>query len=577
MLLFELVSILLTWVVAAILLAGVGSLVLDLIGGEWTAGEAFWVGFAASLGFLEAWHLALPVNFWPSIILAVGGIAGLAVNRRRVRNWIADIAGQGKLVSTVFCLFALYAAWRAAGRCEHFDTALYGAATVAWDRAYAVVPGLANLHGRFGFNSASHLFLAMLEHGYWAGETQHLYDSGMSVALMAWALPAGVRIVRDGGGPVVDWFVAVFALPAAVWAIYFYTAVGMDTDVPAQAACMAGMILLYRRLTGNAGTTQTAAAAMVLTGAVLLKLATAAFAGPAWLIAAWLLWTGGGRRALGAVTVLSAVMVALWMTHGIILSGYPLYPSTAFGFPVDWLARRSALFDAAGVTTWARGTDLNNTHGMGWLVPWIKGFVHSRVYFFLPGVVIAGAVAGLVLNLLRHWKAPAGIRRGWIVLVASAASLAVCMVKAPDPRFFAAAMWSIPAIVAATVMGGRRGLPPWGVRAYVAAALLVAFWVVEPKRLYRDLRDRHPSLDWALPTPPIAERSTTSGLTVFVPIEKDVMWRNSTWNTPLVTTPYFDPGLKERVPGDPRHGFLTTTPPVGETGFRVDEEGHLIQ
>jgi hypothetical protein len=573
----ELLSILLTWAVAGILLAGLGSLVLDLIGGEWTAGEAFWTGFAASLGFLEAWHLLLPVNFWPSVILTGGGFAGLAVNRRRVRNWITDIAGQGKSVLIVFGLFALYAAWRATARCEHFDTALYGAATVAWDRAYAVVPGLANLHGRFGFNSASHLFLAMLEHGYWAGETQHLYDSGIAVALMAWALPAGVRIVRDGGGSAVDWFLAVLALPAGVWAINYMTSVGMDTDVPAQAACMAGMILIYRRLTGNAGTTQVAAAAVILTGAVLLKLATAAFAGPAWLIAAWLLWTCGARRALGVVTVLSTVMVALWITHGVILSGYPLYPSTAFGFPVDWLARRSALFDAAGVTTFARGTTFDTMHGMGWVVPWIKGFVHSRGYFFLPGVVVAGAVVGLVLNLLRRSTASPGLRRGWLVLIASAFSIAVCMIKAPDPRFFAAAMWSIPAVLTATVMGGRRGLPSWGVRLNIGFALLVAFWALEPKRLIRDVRDRHPSTDWPLPIPPIAVMTTSSGLAVHVPIEKDPMWRMSTWNTPLVTTPYFDPGLRERVPGEPGRGFFTTTPPVGETGFRVDIKGHWIQ
>ena len=305
------------------------------------------------------------------------------------------------------------------------------------------------------------------------------------------------------------------------------------------------MILLYRRLTGNAGTTQTAAAAIILTGAVVLKLATAAFAGPAWLIAAWLLWSGGGRRALGFVTAISIVMVGLWLTHGIILSGYPLYPSTAFGMPVDWLAKRSALFDAAGVTTWARGTDLNAGHGISWIVPWLRGQSHSRVYCFMPGVAIAGAVAGLILNLTRQLKASATTRRGWIVLIASASSLAVCMVKAPDPRFFAAAMWSIPAILAATVMGGRRGLPPWGVRTYVAACVLVAFWVVEPKRLYRDLHDRHPSRDWTLPTPPVAARTTADGLTVYIPTEKDIMWRNSTWNTPLVTTPYFDAGLRE--------------------------------
>ena len=113
MILNELLSILLTWAVAWVVLAGLGSLVLGLIGGEWTAGEAFWTGFAAWLGFLEAWHLAEPVNVWPSVILAVLGIAGLIVNRRRVRNWIVDLGGQGE--NRFDCLWSVRPVRRLAG------------------------------------------------------------------------------------------------------------------------------------------------------------------------------------------------------------------------------------------------------------------------------------------------------------------------------------------------------------------------------------------------------------------------------------------------------------------------------
>ena len=111
---------------------------------------------------------------------------------------------------------------------------------------------------------------------------------------------------------------------------------------------------------------------------------------------------------------------------------------------------------------------------------------------------------------------------------------------------------------------------------YVVAALLVAFWVVEPKRLYRDLRAGHQVQDWPLPTSPVVAMTTTSGLTVNVPNNPKPDWRTGAWNPPLVTTPYFDPGLQERVPGDPRHGFRTTTPAARRNGIPHRFEGYVI-
>ena len=37
----------------------------------------------------------------------------------------------------------------------HYDTGLYHAQAIRWIEEYGVVPGLANLHSRFGYNSAS--------------------------------------------------------------------------------------------------------------------------------------------------------------------------------------------------------------------------------------------------------------------------------------------------------------------------------------------------------------------------------------------------------------------------------------
>jgi len=44
---------------------------------------------------------------------------------------------------------------------EIYDTGLYHLQAIKWIEEYAVVPGLANLHGRFGFNPNIFTFYAL--------------------------------------------------------------------------------------------------------------------------------------------------------------------------------------------------------------------------------------------------------------------------------------------------------------------------------------------------------------------------------------------------------------------------------
>ena len=49
------------------------------------------------------------------------------------------------------------------------DDYVYEFQAIRWFHDYAIVPGLANVHGRFGFNNAHHLYAAMFSVGPWEG------------------------------------------------------------------------------------------------------------------------------------------------------------------------------------------------------------------------------------------------------------------------------------------------------------------------------------------------------------------------------------------------------------------------
>ena len=57
--------------------------------------------------------------------------------------------------------FLILALIRASGAPDNYDTSLYHLQAIKWIEEYPVVPGLANLHSRFGFNSNVFLLYAL--------------------------------------------------------------------------------------------------------------------------------------------------------------------------------------------------------------------------------------------------------------------------------------------------------------------------------------------------------------------------------------------------------------------------------
>lgn len=55
----------------------------------------------------------------------------------------------------------------------HYDTGLYHAQAIRWIEEYGVVPGLANLHSRFGYNSASFALSAFFSETWLIGRPMH--------------------------------------------------------------------------------------------------------------------------------------------------------------------------------------------------------------------------------------------------------------------------------------------------------------------------------------------------------------------------------------------------------------------
>jgi hypothetical protein len=535
-------AVMLTWAVCYAVLIGIGSVALRSAGNEVRFGDAAWAGLVVAVAFLIAWNLFLPMDWRAEAALAGAGLCGAILNRTRLLKAASAVRWPRAVAGLVI---ALVVALRACGPCVHGDTFGYGATAVRWILTYPTVPGLANLHGRLGFNSAVHLCIAALDQGPWRGLSFHLFDGLILILLWMSVLPACFEAATNGGAR--HWFAAILLIPLFYWTTRDFMS-AMNTDMPGAATCLMAALLVFddQEQAGK----RLPLAIWLCTLAICFKLSYALLALMIGTIALARLWRRGGSIQTLRATVLAILMLGLWMARGVILSGYPLYPLTIFPMPVDWRAPASfGLWDQEYIRSWARTprVPFDQTLGWQWLGGWFKRIVQERPDFL---IALGLAAAAAIILLIRRR------RPRWPLLACSLVAVAFWFFEAPEPRFGEAAVWTLCAVLAAGALAaadGRRWTPGLMMR----GVILIAICATRPTSLWNDsyrpllsLRQFDP-----LPPPRVKQCVLPTGLVIFIPTF-DSMVCDAQLPCSLVQNPV----LKLRRPGDLGSGFISDVP-----------------
>ncbi len=575
MLLLSALEIFLTWAVLALALIGIGSIVLARFSKDYSVRDAFWMGLAVCVALLEVWNLLLPINSSATVFLLCIGILGLLANRSVLFSHIKFTLQTSRWLFFLGTAFAFFLAVRSCGPCQYYDTGLYGAGAVRWMQTYPAVPGLANLHGRFGYNSSVFLCIAALGQGVWKDLGFHLFTGFLLSALWATFLPACARCVRGASASPADWFHGILALPAFFWTTRSRI-VGTLTDEPAAIVCFIAAGIFFQELcrthdedqrTPQHGSedpplqpARLALAATLFSLAVAFKESTAVFALLAWCLVFRGIWRSSAalekrRLHLGASLLFSTALLVPWLTRGILLSGYPLFPATIFGFPVSWKVPLSvARLYTHAVQSWGRSQDSPSIdiHGLHWVGAWLHSAIRNRVSFQVP---VAISLAGLAIALTLRFGGKPRPSCPWLsLLLPSVAGILFWFAASPDVRFAQFAIWTAAAtlgtwgIVALDLPRRSARLVPTALALSLTWCLISMGWR-EPIEALRGVQQ-----PTSLPKVSLIVRHTQSGLAVYVPTEG-----NQCWDAPLPCTPYFDETLRLRNGPSMRAGFTSET------------------
>ena len=248
----------------------------------------------------------------------------------------------------------------------------------------------------------------------------------------------------------------------------------------------------------------------------------------------------------------AALILAVWMFHGVMLSGYIAYPSSAVGFDVPWqVPKPLADTEARIIQAFGRsslGAPDVVLANWDWLGPWASHMLTQRLSVLGPlGVFVSG---------LMLWLARAGRSRpGAWLLLPPLASLVFWFFASPDIRFLGSALWLAAAgTLALAVRPDRDRLLLKATVAFVCLGALLGVIATGNSLGFVALGGPDHGLE-PLPTVPVGVFVTDSGLRVNVPVGA-----LPCWDSPLPCTRFKRAGLRLMEPGRLAGGFELTGP-----------------
>ena len=446
----------------------------------WLAGRVFcrenwmeslycapWLGYGILVGALQLTHLFSPINRNASIIvLAIICLPAAALllaqllrtrpDRQSAIRWTMLLAPLGVIALLTFipvfncCTKGTFP----------YDLGLYYLQTIRWTETFPVVRGLVNLQPHLAFNQSAFLVTSVFDSlvsNRWGiffigGVLPWL---GLSLSLFALARIAVSMLRKTAGGTPIE---TAYAISFPAW-IFVLLASNVSSASPDSISfcLMLHFFIVFSCFTVSRSDEEFRwrLGEILFLGALCLcvSLNSLGLVGGVLAVVGVRIFRARERlrffkqRRLVVMTALSVVVLSTWMGRGVLLSGYPFFPSSALAMPVAWRMPVKHVNSFRGVMiAWARDPDPNGNikrtlRTWSWLPGWIQR-AHSSIdqiiwpaQVGLAGCVVLGAAAAMERSLCRNFK-------NLLILAGPLLFHSILwFLTIPEPRYFGLAAW----------------------------------------------------------------------------------------------------------------------------------------
>jgi hypothetical protein len=435
---------------------------------------SLWLGMVSVVAIIAGLNLLMPVREMPVIpMLMLLSLLSVLVWCWRRKPWhdksslswgVSPSTRAGSpvfkstwiLIASMLVVIVALFMWAGASTAwplTNDDTGGYHLAAISFAWEYPTIPGLGNLHNRYGLNFAMWPFAAALGHVFSEGEGLRFLNLTILGALL---LEFALRIARGRLNPTAAFLAItiIAALPIILWKPgNWFVSPSPDTTVLLLTLAMTAYFLdamATRRPVGASTSLVIVIGALV----VSLRPLMAVYVVVMLAALAWNHWRRGddaaGERATSppqpktrlsyAIMLVPALAIGLvHLVRDYVLTGWFLFPLAMFPADVTWRTPDPTPLREL-ITAWAKspGPDwASAASGWGWVVSWFsKQMALGKFYVALPVAMVLLAV--LIVAI--------GHRRGknftlvhpWPLVAVMMPALLTCIAwifAGPDPRF----------------------------------------------------------------------------------------------------------------------------------------------
>jgi len=359
--------------------------------------DSFFIGLALTGAFLNLWSLFLPTNGTTLLVLFGLTILSLSLHsklREKLKKYfiLSKTKKTFLIISFLFLLiFSIYAVMKP----SNYDTYLYHMSSIQWIEQYKVVPGLANMQERLGFNSSVFVLSAGFSFNSWFGQNLFIINSLSFLVFSVWLLWITFR--QKGA-------LGLFALLFLYFFLNQYTTHISSPGSDVLPNIFIGYLLISVVLNPDYLKSKYLLFVILPLFGITLKISIA----PVILLSIYVLlqrdrnvWQLVKKGAFFGIA-----LVFPWLIRNIVLSGYLIYPMDEIDlFSFEWkVPKEKVVFVKSWIYSWAKDPTkdysvvLNRSFGEWFPIWWSKLFSINKLFF------ISATLAPTFGTIYIFWK-----------------------------------------------------------------------------------------------------------------------------------------------------------------------------
>ena len=519
-------------------------------------------GWCFSIFLLSLINIFFPINYAVSILIFSSGIIAAVSELRKTKSVLLD--PWTRLL--VFCC-ALWAVITSFGPPQHYDSGLYHYNAVRWLNEFPVVPGIANLHKRLGFNNTFFVYASALKFYPYADNCLRLANPVVAVFTAGYLSERLFALKKEDND---SYSVKILLFTAAVLLLYVFflpvSSLYMSSPAPDLVSIFLQIIMFFSAAEYLLSDKHNQEfhlkfSAFLAVTAVTVKLSNAAFSSVIFLFVFYELirvfaYKGKNSFDLKKIFMFLALPCAvflLWAVRGYIMSGYPLYPSAFGGIDFQWTMPLPNVKDLNDLMKgYARESSDNwrlALTGWQWFGGWFRKLT-GHWHFFKPVILSLIFLGFYALASLFRRRIKVG--REFFLFVPVVFTFFIWFINAPTPRFIFGVFWLLPLCMSIVFLRSIEGVAGRKSEKIIFTAVLIV--LVHPCVVDGAKKAvKYDYTDITMAEVPVAEcyqQSFGEGMLTYTPENGD-----QCWDSPLPCTQYIYEGLKLIDRNDISKGF----------------------